>query len=108
MSSAFSLQNSISLCPTSFRIPRPNFPVTPGVSSSQSMTQNRRPTLVTVLMPYMAALLAFVISEYHTIKVIHSTSMTNSLEGKKITACWIFVKSLYSKIVKDFYQSSFF
>ena len=25
-------QNSISLCPASFRIPRPNFPVTPGVS----------------------------------------------------------------------------
>ena len=27
------LQNSISLCPASFRIPRPNLPVTPGVSS---------------------------------------------------------------------------
>ena len=25
-------QNSISLCPASFRIPRPNFPVTPAVS----------------------------------------------------------------------------
>ena len=32
MTSAFSLQNSISLCPASFRIPRPNLPVTPGVS----------------------------------------------------------------------------
>ena len=31
--------------------------------ASQSMTQNRRLTLVTVLMPYMAALLPFVISE---------------------------------------------
>ena len=32
MTSAFSWQNSITLCPASFRIPRPNFPVTPGVS----------------------------------------------------------------------------
>ena len=30
MTSAFSWQNSISLCPASFRIPRPNLPVTPG------------------------------------------------------------------------------
>ena len=33
MASAFSWQNSISLCPASFCIPRPNLPVTPGVSS---------------------------------------------------------------------------
>ena len=32
MTSAFSRQNSISLCPASFRIPRPNLLVTPGVS----------------------------------------------------------------------------
>ena len=32
MTSAFSWQNSISLCPASFCTPRPNFPVTPGVS----------------------------------------------------------------------------
>ena len=32
MTSAFSWQNFISLCPASFRIPRPNVPVTPGVS----------------------------------------------------------------------------
>ena len=32
MTSAFSWQNSISLCPASFRIPSPNLPVTPGVS----------------------------------------------------------------------------
>ena len=32
MTSVFSWQNSISLCPASFRIPRPYFPVTPGVS----------------------------------------------------------------------------
>ena len=32
MTSGFSWQNSISLCPASFRIPRPNLPVTPGVS----------------------------------------------------------------------------
>ena len=32
MTSAFSWQNSISLCPASFRIPRPNLPVTPGIS----------------------------------------------------------------------------
>ena len=30
--SAFSWQNIISLCPASFRTPRPNLPVTPGVS----------------------------------------------------------------------------
>ena len=30
MTSAFSWQNSISLCPASFRIPRPYLPVTPG------------------------------------------------------------------------------
>ena len=28
---AFSWKNSISLCPASFHIPRPNMPVTPGV-----------------------------------------------------------------------------
>ena len=32
VTSVFSWQNSISLCPASFCIPRPNFPVTPGVS----------------------------------------------------------------------------
>ena len=32
MTSAFSWQNSISLCPASFHIPRPNLLVTPGVS----------------------------------------------------------------------------
>ena len=32
MTSTFSWQNSISLCPASFHIPRPNLPVTPGVS----------------------------------------------------------------------------
>ena len=32
MTSVFSWQNSISLCPASFRIPRPNLPVTPAVS----------------------------------------------------------------------------
>ena len=32
MTSVFSCQNSISLCPASFHIPRPNLPVTPGVS----------------------------------------------------------------------------
>ena len=32
MTSAFSWQNSISLFPASFRTPRPNLPVTPGVS----------------------------------------------------------------------------
>ena len=32
MTSAFSWQNSVSLCPASFRIPRPNLHVTPGVS----------------------------------------------------------------------------
>ena len=32
MTSAFSWQNSISLCPASFRPPKPNLPVTPGCS----------------------------------------------------------------------------
>ena len=32
MTSAFSWQNSVSLCPASFCISRPNLPVTPGVS----------------------------------------------------------------------------
>ena len=32
MTSAFSWQNSISLCPASFCTPRPNVPITPGVS----------------------------------------------------------------------------
>ena len=32
MTSAFSWQNSISLCPASFCTPRPNLPVTPGMS----------------------------------------------------------------------------
>ena len=32
MTSAFSWQNSISLCPASSCTPRPNLPVTPGVS----------------------------------------------------------------------------
>ena len=32
MTSAFSWQNSISLCPASFHTPRPNLPVTPGIS----------------------------------------------------------------------------
>ena len=32
MTSVFSWQNSISLCLASFRTPRPNLPVTPGVS----------------------------------------------------------------------------
>ena len=32
MTSAFSWQNSISLCPASFHIPRPNLPVIPGIS----------------------------------------------------------------------------
>ena len=32
MTSAFSWQNSIRVCPASFRISRPNLPVTPGVS----------------------------------------------------------------------------
>ena len=30
--STFSWQNSISLCPAFFRTPRPNFPITPGIS----------------------------------------------------------------------------
>ena len=32
MTSAFSWQNSVSLCPASFCTPRPNLPVTPGMS----------------------------------------------------------------------------
>ena len=40
MTSAFSWQNSNSLCPASFRIPRPNLPVTPGVSFQFADSQN--------------------------------------------------------------------
>ena len=32
MTSAFSWQNSVSLCPASFCTPRPNFPVTTGTT----------------------------------------------------------------------------
>ena len=32
MTSAFSCQNSVSLCPASFCIPKPNLPFTPGIS----------------------------------------------------------------------------
>ena len=35
MTSVFSWQNSISLCPASFCTPRPNLPITPGVSYFQ-------------------------------------------------------------------------
>ena len=39
MTSAFSWQNSISLCSASFRIPRPNLPVTPGEDSKHGYHQ---------------------------------------------------------------------
>ena len=42
MTSTFSWQNSVSLCPASFHTPRPNLPVTPGVSLEKAM----QPTLV--------------------------------------------------------------
>ena len=34
MTSGFSWQNSVSLCPASFCTPRPNLPVTPGILTS--------------------------------------------------------------------------
>ena len=43
MTSAFSWQNSVSLCPASFRIPRPNLPVTPDVSPGVSGEGNGTP-----------------------------------------------------------------
>ena len=54
MTSVFSWQHSISLCPASFRIPRPNLPVTPGVSwlptfAFQSPIMKRTSFLVLVL-----------------------------------------------------------
>ena len=54
MTTAFSWQNSISLCPASFHIPRPNLPVTPGVSwlptfAFQSPIMKRTSFLVLVL-----------------------------------------------------------
>ena len=42
MTSVFSWQNSISLCPASFRIPRPNFPVIPGDQCKEIEENNRR------------------------------------------------------------------
>ena len=38
MTSAFSWQNSVSLCPTFFYTPRPNLPVTPGISQLLTFT----------------------------------------------------------------------
>ena len=54
MTSAFSWQNSISFCPASFCTPRPNLPVTPGVSwlpifEFQSPIMKRTSFLVLVL-----------------------------------------------------------
>ena len=54
MTSAFSWQNSVSLCPASFCAPRPNFPVTPGISwlptfAFQSPIMKRISILVLVL-----------------------------------------------------------
>jgi len=51
MTSVFSWQNSISLCPASFCTPRPNLPVTPGVSwlptfAFQSLIMKRKSFLV--------------------------------------------------------------
>ena len=40
MTSVFSWQNSISLCPVSFCIPRPSLPVTPGASLVARMVKN--------------------------------------------------------------------
>ena len=40
MTSAFSWQNSISLCRASFGTPRRNLPVTPGVSSEKAMASH--------------------------------------------------------------------
>ena len=39
MTSVFSWQNSLSLCPASFCTPRPNLPVTPGISLFPSAFQ---------------------------------------------------------------------
>ena len=54
MTSGFSWQNSVSLCPASFCTPRPNLPVTPGISSLptfafQSPMMKRTSFLVLVL-----------------------------------------------------------
>ena len=54
MTSAFSWQNSVSLCPASFCTPRPNLPVTPGISwlptvAFQSPMMKRASFLVLVL-----------------------------------------------------------
>jgi len=54
MTSTFSRQNSISLCPASFWTPRPNLPVTPGVSwlptfAFQSPIMKRTSFLVLIL-----------------------------------------------------------
>ena len=54
MTSAFSWQNSISLCPASFCTPRPNLPVTPGISwfptfAFQSLIMKRTSLWVLVL-----------------------------------------------------------
>ena len=42
MTNVFSWQNSVSLCPASFCTPRPNFPVTPGISWFPTLTFHPR------------------------------------------------------------------
>ena len=56
MTSAFSWQNSISLCPASFHIPRPNLPVTSGVSCRR---RNDTPTLQSGLNLYILTLASY-------------------------------------------------
>ena len=64
MTSAFSWQNSISLCPASFCTPRPNLPVTPGISWL--------PTFSFLLFPKKDN--AKECSNYHTIALISHAS----------------------------------
>ena len=52
MTSAFSWQDSISLCPASFHIPRPNLPVIPGAHQAPlSMQLARQEHWITVFAP---------------------------------------------------------
>ena len=80
MTSAFSWQNSVSLCPASFCIPRPNLPVTPGVSWLPTFAF-QSPIMIgnsNFCLPLLTIHFAFqtpnLIHSYHQFKWVHQTT----------------------------------
>ena len=53
MTSVFSWENSISLCPASFRTPRPNLPVTPGIEKGVRQDYILSPCLFNLYAEYI-------------------------------------------------------